>query len=104
MDGFQAQAVSTHDEHDAIKPVAEIDLDIDTRASPRDIRESPTFEVAPPTVGIMDAAARLGVSYNTLSRWIKNGYIKVYRYPSGRKRIPESEITRALADMRQDWG
>ena len=99
MDGFQAPAISVHDEHDAIKPVAEIDLDI---------TPVPDFqggrEVAPPTVGMMDAATQLGISYNTLSRWIKNGYIKVYRYPSGRKRIPESEITRALAEMRQDWG
>jgi len=38
----------------------------------------------------------LGVSYPTLRRWIKKGWIRAVQMPSGKYRIPESEVRRFL--------
>jgi excisionase family DNA binding protein len=42
-----------------------------------------------------------GVSRLTLQRWDKEGKIKCLRMPSGRRRIPESEILRILGNTRK---
>lgn len=39
-----------------------------------------------------EAAKILGVSRHTVIMWIKKGLIKAVRLPSGRYRIPESEV------------
>jgi hypothetical protein len=43
-----------------------------------------------------EAAKLLGVSFITVKRWIYAGKIKAVKTPSGRYRIPESEIQRWL--------
>jgi len=37
---------------------------------------------------------RLGISYSTLSRWVREGRIKAVRTAGGKFRIPESEVRR----------
>lgn len=43
----------------------------------------------------------LGVSRDTLQRWDREGRLKCIRMPSGRRRIPESEILRILGSERR---
>jgi putative resolvase len=38
----------------------------------------------------------VGISYNTLKQWVREGRVKVYRTATGRWRIPYSEIERIL--------
>ena len=41
-----------------------------------------------------EACQRLGISYPTLARWVKEGRIKVVRTAGGKYRVPESEVRR----------
>ena len=41
-----------------------------------------------------EACQRLGISYPTLARWVKEGKIKAVRTAGGKYRIPESEVRR----------
>ena len=43
-----------------------------------------------------EAAAILGVTVHTIQVWDRSGKIKCLRLPSGRRRIPESEVRRVL--------
>jgi len=43
-----------------------------------------------------EACERLGISFITLKRWIYAGKIRAVRTPSGRWRIPESEIEKII--------
>ncbi len=43
-----------------------------------------------------EAAKLLGVSRHSIYRWIEKGLIRAVRLPSGRYRIPESEVRRIL--------
>jgi len=43
-----------------------------------------------------EVAEILGVDRHTVVKWIKEGRIKAIRLPSGRYRIPESEVRRIL--------
>jgi len=43
-----------------------------------------------------EVAAMLGVHPKTVYRWIREGKIEVIKLPSGRIRIPESEIEKIL--------
>ncbi len=43
-----------------------------------------------------EVAEILGVDRHTVVKWIKNGKIKAIRLPSGRYRIPESEVKKIL--------
>jgi len=38
----------------------------------------------------------VGISYNTLKQWVREGKVKVYRTATGRWRIPYSEVERIL--------
>jgi len=44
-----------------------------------------------------EACSRLGVSYSTLRRWIREGRIRAVQTIGGRYRIPESEVRRLLS-------
>jgi molybdopterin-binding protein len=46
---------------------------------------------------VRTAAARLGVGYSTLKRWIFLGQIRTTRTPGGHHRIADAEIARLLA-------
>ena len=46
-----------------------------------------------------EVCKRLGISYTTLYRWIRNGRIKAVRIASGRYRIPESELKRIIEEV-----
>ena len=46
---------------------------------------------------IGEAASLLGVHPNTIRRWEKEGRIRIVRVGGGHRRIPESEISRILA-------
>ena len=50
----------------------------------------------PETVGTTEAAEMLGISYPTLNRWIKMGYLPVIRLPSKRRRIPVDAVSKLL--------
>jgi excisionase family DNA binding protein len=41
-----------------------------------------------------EVCQRLGISYSTLSRWVREGRIKAIRTAGGKYRIPESEVRR----------
>jgi molybdopterin-binding protein len=43
------------------------------------------------------AAARLGVGYSTLKRWVRSGRVRTTRTEGGHHRVAESEIDRLLA-------
>ena len=43
-----------------------------------------------------EVAEILGVSRHTVVKWIKEGRIRAIRLPSGRYRIPESEVKKIL--------
>ncbi len=45
---------------------------------------------------VKEAADLLNISEETLWRWIRFGKVRAIRLPSGRYRIPESEITKVL--------
>jgi len=38
----------------------------------------------------------IGVSYSTFKRWVREGRVRVVRLPSGRIRVPYSEVERIL--------
>jgi len=44
----------------------------------------------------------LRISRKTFYRWVKEGRIKVVRLPSGRYRVPKSEIERILGGAGHD--
>ena len=44
------------------------------------------------------ACERLGISFTTLKRWIYSGKIRAVRTPSGRWKIPESEIEKIIGE------
>jgi excisionase family DNA binding protein len=41
-----------------------------------------------------EVCQRLGISYSTLSRWVREGRIRVVRTAGGKYRVPESEVRR----------
>ena len=41
-----------------------------------------------------EACQRLGISYPTLARWVREGRIRAIRTAGGKYRIPESEVRR----------
>jgi len=41
-----------------------------------------------------EVCQRLGISYPTLARWVKEGKIRAVRTAGGKYRIPESEVRR----------
>ena len=41
-----------------------------------------------------EVCQRLGISYSTLSRWVREGRIKAIRTAGGKFRVPESEVRR----------
>ena len=43
-----------------------------------------------------EVCQRLGISYPTLARWVREGRIKAVRTAGGKYRIPESEVTRTV--------
>ena len=38
----------------------------------------------------------VGISYQTFKKWVRNGRVHVVRLPSGRLRVPYSEVERIL--------
>lgn len=44
-----------------------------------------------------EAAARLGVSRSTITRWAADGLIPCVQFPNGSYRIPVAEIDRILS-------
>jgi putative resolvase len=58
---------------------------------------------------VREAALILNVDRRTIWKWIKEGKIKAVRLPSGRYRIPESEVIRiitgaeTLADLSENY-
>ena len=43
-----------------------------------------------------EVAEMLGVDRHTILRWIREGKVKAIRLPSGRHRIPESEVRKII--------
>jgi putative resolvase len=41
-----------------------------------------------------EVCRRLGISYSTLSRWVREGRIRAVRTAGGKYRVPESEVRR----------
>jgi len=50
-------------------------------------------------LSVREACARLGIHPNTLRRWDKEGKIRVVRPVGGKRRVPESEISRILGSQ-----
>ena len=53
-------------------------------------------------VTVRAAAARLGVAYSTLKRWVHTGHVRTTRTEGGHHRIAEAEIERLLARQQPD--
>jgi len=51
-------------------------------------------------VRVRTAAKILGISVKTLYLWIRKGIIKAYVLPTGKYRIPVSEIKRVLREVK----
>ena len=50
-----------------------------------------------PLLTVRAAAARLGVGYSTLKRWVHSGHVRTTRTEGGHHRVSEAEIERLLA-------
>ena len=46
-----------------------------------------------------EVCRRLGVSYSTLSRWVREGRIRAIRTAGGKYRVPESEVRRVAEGL-----
>ena len=55
-----------------------------------------------PLLTVRAAAARLGVAYSTLKRWVHTGHVRTSTTEGGHHRIAESEIERLLARQPPD--
>ena len=55
--------------------------------------------LAPPTISIKDAAARLGVHENTVRAWFDNGILKGYMSPTGRRKVILDCVERRTREM-----
>jgi excisionase family DNA binding protein len=47
-----------------------------------------------------EVAETLGVARSTVSRWLTDGRLAGWRTAGGHWRVPESEVTRLLGDLR----
>lgn len=52
-------------------------------------------------VSVTRAAKMLGVHRRTVLSWIKKGYVRAHRLPSGIHRIPAGELLRVQEEMRK---
>jgi excisionase family DNA binding protein len=55
--------------------------------------------LAPPTISIKDAAARLGVHENTVRAWFDGGILKGYMSPTGRRKVLLDSVERRTREM-----
>lgn len=55
--------------------------------------------LAPPTISIKDAAARLGVHENTVRAWFDSGILKGYMSPTGRRKVLLDSVERRAREM-----
>jgi excisionase family DNA binding protein len=55
--------------------------------------------LAPPTISIKDAAARLGVHENTVRAWFDDGILKGYMSPTGRRKVMLDSVERRTREM-----
>ena len=55
--------------------------------------------LAPPTISIKDAAARLGVHENTVRAWFDGGILKGYMSPTGRRKVLLDSVERRAREM-----
>jgi len=46
-----------------------------------------------------EVCQRLGISYSTLSRWVREGRIRAIRTAGGKYRVPESEVRRVAEGL-----
>ena len=46
-----------------------------------------------------EVCRRLGISYSTLSRWVREGRIRAIRTAGGKFRVPESEVRRIIEGL-----
>lgn len=53
---------------------------------------------------IRSAAARMGVAYSTLKRWVRDGRVRTTRTEGGHHRVADAEIDRLLARRQPDGG
>jgi hypothetical protein len=55
--------------------------------------------LAPPTISIKDAAARLGVHENTVRAWFDSGILMGYMSPTGRRKVMLDSVERRTREM-----
>ncbi len=55
--------------------------------------------LAPPTISIKAAAARLGVHENTVRAWFDGGILKGYISPTGRRKVLLDSVERRTREM-----
>jgi excisionase family DNA binding protein len=55
--------------------------------------------LAPPTISIKNAAARLGVHENTVRAWFDGGILKGYMSPTGRRKVLLDSVERRTREM-----
>lgn len=60
--------------------------------------EQPPGFTSRETVKATEACVLLGISYPTLNRWLKLGYLSYVKLPSKRRLIPLAEIQRVLKE------
>jgi len=55
--------------------------------------------LAPPTISLKDAAARLGVHENTVRAWFDSGILNGYMSPTGRRKVLLDSVERRTREM-----
>jgi excisionase family DNA binding protein len=55
--------------------------------------------IAPETISIKEAAARLSVHENTVRNWIDRGLLDGYRTPTGRRKLRLDDVQRVQREM-----
>ena len=78
-------------------PPSQIDIAYDTYKSYDDSIVSTAL--APATISIKDAAARLGVHENTVRAWFDGGILDGYMSPTGRRKVLLGSVERYAREM-----
>jgi excisionase family DNA binding protein len=58
-----------------------------------------SITLAPPTISIKHAAARLGVHENTVRAWFDSGILDGYMSPTGRRKVLLGSVERRTREM-----
>jgi excisionase family DNA binding protein len=62
----------------------------------------PKIVANPKLLNLHSVAAELGVSFDTVDRFIRAGKLPVVRLPSGRRRVARKDLDRAIEEWKAE--